>query len=136
MVQNFGYWPQTKGGRIRKRYRFGEYVAIVRSDFDPIDVEDDEIEYFFVMAVFKLPDLQLCLAVASEMSANARAIWARLPELSPGESEAFLGVFSNGAHSNYGTSSDWTNLDKFVTKALDMARDRLNVSAEVSEEPM
>lgn len=135
MVENFEYWPQTNGGTNRKRFRFGEYVAIVRSDFDPID-DEDEIEYLFVMAVFKLPELQLCLAVASEMSAGVRGLHERHPELAPEGNEAFLGVFSSGAHSNLGTSSDWADLDKFVTKALDVARGRLNVRAEVTEEPM
>ena len=83
MVENFEYWPQTKGGTNRKRFRFGNYVAIVRSDFDPIEDEDDEIEYLFVMAVFKLPELQLCLAVASEMSAEVRGLYERHPELAP-----------------------------------------------------
>ena len=36
MVENFRYWPQTKGGRIRKQFRFGDYLAIVLSDFNPI----------------------------------------------------------------------------------------------------
>ena len=31
------------------------------SDFDPIDDDDDEIEYVYVMAVFKLPERELCL---------------------------------------------------------------------------
>ena len=136
MVENFWYWPQTKGGRIRKRFRFGEYLAMVLNDFDPIENEDDEIEYTYVMAVYKLPEDQICLFVTSEMNAEVRALRERHPELNPGGDQAFLGVFSKEGHSNLGTSSDWTDLDKFVTKALDVARVRLNVRAEVIEEPV
>ena len=136
MLENFGYWPQPKGGTNRKRFRFGDYAAFVRSDFDPIDDEDDEIEYLFVMAVFKLPERQLCLAVASEMSAEVKALWERHPELNPGREQAFLGVFSGEGHSNLGSSSDWTDLDKFTTSALDLAREQLNVRAEATEQPV
>ena len=66
MVENFGYWPQTKGGRIRKRFRFREYLAIVVSDFDPTENEDDEIEYIYVMAVYKMPEDQIRLFVTSD----------------------------------------------------------------------
>ena len=136
MVENYWYWPQTKGGRIRKRFRFGEYVAMVLSDFNPIENEDDEIEYIYVMAVYKLPEDQIRLFVTSEMSAEARALWERRPELNPGGNLAFLGFFSKEGHSNLGTSSDWTDLDKFVTKALEVARKELDVRAEATEDPV
>ena len=136
MVEKFGYWPQPKGGTNRKRFRFGEYVAAIRSDFDPIEDEDYGIEYLYVMPVFKLPEQQLCLCVASEMSIEVRGLWNRYPELDPGREQAFLGVFSGEGHSNLGSSSDWTDLDKFTAKALDMAREQLNVREQAIEDPV
>ncbi len=134
MAQNFGYWPQPKGGTLRKQFRFGDYVAVVLSDFLPVEDDDDEIEYLYVMGVFKLPEKQICLAVASEMSAEVRALWERHPELNPGGAQAFLGVFPGDGHTNLGSSSDWTDLDKFTTKALDVAREQLNVREQAIED--
>ena len=136
MLENFGYSPYTRGGRIRKQFRFGEYLAIIVSDFDPIENEEDEIEYIFVMAVYKMPKDQIRLFVTSEMSAGARNIWAKSPELSPGEDVAFLGLFLGVGHSNLGMSSDWTDLDKFTTKALDVASEQLNVREQAIEDPV
>lgn len=124
MSGNLGYWPEVidQGGKLRKQFRFGEYVAYVHSDFDPFDDDDDDaIEYLYVMAVFKLPEEELCLCVASEMTAEVRGLRERHPELFPKGNHPFLGVFSGEIHYNLGASSDWADLEKFTFKALDVA---------------
>ena len=97
------YWPQVEGGKVRSETRFGRYVAVVKSDLQSLG----EVEYLYVMAVFKMPQKKLCLCVASEVNTFAREMALKdLPD------DPILGVFPGDAHRNLGASSDWGDIDR------------------------
>ena len=134
MEETWEYWPDVKGGKLRKQFRFSSYGAIALGDFEPFD---DEIQYLYIIAVFELPEKKLCPCVASELSQELLDLWKRHPEFDPGGNAHILGLFTpQGGPSDLGVSSDWADIEKFTTKALDVARSQLKVRAPATEEPL
>jgi hypothetical protein len=108
------HWPAIQGGRPGRRFCFGDYSAIVLTDVE----FQGTIEYLYVMPVFKMPENRFCLCVTSETN--------RL--YGQGEQRShFLGLFDGQRHRNYGASDDWSDIEKFTVRALELARDYLKV---------
>ena len=86
----------------------------------------EEIEYLYLMPVFRVADQELCLCVASEKNRLHGKSFAGDGTMDVGESH-FLGVFPGDGHLNLGSSNDWADLDRFTAKALEVARQHLGV---------
>jgi hypothetical protein len=123
------YWPAVKGGKPWRRFRFGDYQALVLTELESVGF----IEYLHVMAVFKVPENKLCLCVAAERN---RMHERKLPGEGTSDSAGshFLGLFLGKVHMNFGSSNDWANIDRFSARALELACDHLKVDAEAVEE--
>ena len=63
MQEEGGHWPAVKNvGTPTRSFRFGDYVATVCTEV----VAAGEIEYLYLMPVFRVSDQKLSLCVASE----------------------------------------------------------------------
>ena len=123
------YWPVFEGGRVTRRFRFANYQAAIVTDMR----STGNVEYLYVMLIFKMPEDKLCLCIASEKNRNyGRRIQGDQP-FDFGASH-FLGLFPGQGHQNFGTSNDWADIDRFTARALELARDHLKVSDEAVEE--
>jgi formylglycine-generating enzyme required for sulfatase activity len=122
------YWPPVQGGTPVKRFRFGEFEAVVVSGVQSLG----GIQYLYVMSVYRLPEGELYLCVASEENAldEPQGRGRRAGSMAGSH---FLGLFTGGRHLNLGLSDDWADLEKFTAKALDVARRHIGVLAKVKE---
>jgi len=122
------YWPIIQGGSITRLFRFGEYLAALVTDMQSPGL----IEYLYVMLVTKILDDKLCLCIASEKDTTYGKKFADASFHSRGSH--VLCVFTGDFHLNYGASNDWADIDLFTARALELARDQLNISGEAVEE--
>lgn len=130
MPESRGYWPAVKGGTPRRRFRFGEYEALVLTDLQ----STSPIKYLYVLTVFKMPEKTLRLCVASETNLlYGRKILGDQPFETGGSH--YLGLFPGQGHVNLGPSNDWADLEKFTAKAISVARERLAVADPAVEDP-
>ena len=123
------YWPAVKCGKPWKRFRFGDYRALLLTDLEPLG----SIQCLYVLQVFKVPERKLCLCVAAETN---RMHGMRRP--GDGKSGSggshFLGLFPGQGHMNFGSSNDWANIEIFAAKAVELARSHLKVDGRAVEE--
>ena len=115
------YMPVIVQARWVQRFQLGSYQAMVGTDC----ISDGLTHYLHVMYVSKDAENQPCLAVTSEYSPSEDRT------VSP-----CLCLFFGGQHLNAGVSQDWTELDIFVPKALEMAAEALAISEAPRELPL
>ena len=70
------------------------------------------IEYLYVMAVYRVEENTPCTFITCEKNAMASAL---------GGGSHFLCAFANESHLNFGSSDEWTDLNKFRDRAQCMA---------------
>jgi hypothetical protein len=108
------YLPTITNGKPARSYLLGPYTAILFTDCE----SKGFIDYLFILYIFREGDRRPFFAVASEMN----RVTARM-----GLRGRFLGVFPGQGHHNLGLSQDWTDIDKFTRKALQVAAHYLEV---------
>lgn len=126
------YLPALTNARRVASYVIGPYIGVLLTDCEASGV----IDYKHVLFVY-LPDPvnpgkppQVVMAVAAELSSMLK------PPSDAEQPEAyFLGVFPGDGHYNLGMSEDWADLEKFAARAVEVARERLEVSRPVMRIP-
>jgi hypothetical protein len=73
------------------------------------------VKYLYILVVYER-DGEPCLFVASEVNEEREAF---------GGGSHFLGVFPGDGHLNLGDSDEWANRERFVERALGIARERV-----------
>ncbi len=129
MSEPRGYWPAIEGGTVVRLFTFGEHRAVLLTGMRSLGV----IQYLHVLLIFEVPENRLCLCVSSEKN----LLYGRsAPGGEPRDvgGSHFLGLFHGQGHVNFGSSNDWADLEKFCTRALEVARGPLGVPAEAVEE--
>jgi hypothetical protein len=114
------YLPMLTDARVVNRYKMGPYLAVVLTDCK----SGGMIAYRHVVMVYTFePEPggesrpRPILAVAAEES-----------EILEDHNACFLGIFPGDGHLNLGHSTDWADLDKFTTKALEIIASHLHTT--------
>lgn len=105
------YAPAIDSATPLHRYDLGEYEAVLLGKIK----SRGAIEYLFILAVFRqgVP----CLFVTSEVNG-----------MSLGNGSHFLCVFQDDTHVNMGASDEWSILERFESKALELAGKHLHIN--------
>lgn len=122
----------TKSDPIRV-FRLGDHLALLLEKPKPIaeGAAAGMIDFVYalvVMTATKQPDL--VYIVTSEKSGKELRKMAKETTGFDQSLHPFLCIFDQtGGHHNLGDSPDWENQDKFTTRALEIARERLGIQA-------
>ena len=123
------YWPLIEGGRVVQQFEFADYRAVLLTE----PISRGRFDYLYVLLVFKLSTSKLCLCVASErLNDYGRKALPDIP-LPLGESYT-LGVYPGKGHRNLGSSNDWSDIEKFTTRAFKIVRSELRVSVKIVDD--
>lgn len=114
------YLPMLTDARVVNRYKIGPYLAVVLTDCK----SDGVITYQHVVMVY---------IFETEPGGESRprpvmAVAAERSEILDDHDSYFLGVFPGDGHLNMGHSSDWANLGKFTTRALEVIAGHLDLT--------
>lgn len=102
------YAPAVKSANPIETRQLGDgHTAVLLDDI----VSAGSVKYAFLLVLFDDATQEPVLFVASEVN--------RLAKLGGGSH--FLGVFDGNGHANMGVSDDWSDPDKFLTKAMNIA---------------
>ncbi len=107
--------PLTKATPVSTRM-IESYRVVILTDCEGIGA----IQYAHAAFVYPADSSRPIFVVASEVNALAKVI---------GGGSHFICTYDNG-HSNYGSSDDWADLEKFTQEALSMIRKRFSGSDE------
>lgn len=134
--------PILTNARVYKSFRMGNYSAALLKKVESVG----PINYLHVLAVIKNGEDTPCFYVTSEINTMQREFLKVAsktdPELAAHLDEIdydspFLCTFTqSGMHSNIEQSSEWSDIDKFTTKALDIARNHLKIKEPPMEVPI
>ena len=106
------YRPAIQEAEPLREFHFPEYEAVLLGDIQSAGL----IKYEYVLQVIHKATRMPCLYVAAEENEMANVL---------GGGSHFLCVFQGGDHRNYGDSDDWADVDKFATRALQLASETL-----------
>jgi hypothetical protein len=107
--------PLIKSARGVRRYRLGTYVAEL---FDRVEGAG-VVAYLYVLAVTEADGETPRLYVTSEVNRMADVL---------GGGSHFLGAFVERGHLNMGASDEWADLERFASRALEVAARQLGVA--------
>jgi hypothetical protein len=110
------YAPPLEGTTESGRVEIGAAHEGVLYDYPPPEQQKSSVKYLYTLAVHAKGGGQPILFVTSEYNKMP-------PERRSGSH--FLGVFAGDGHINLGASDDWADRDRFRTRALEVARERL-----------
>lgn len=120
------YLPMVTEAKNVSNYAVGPYFAAVYTDCKSRGM----IEYKHIVVVYRFDkdkdQPQPFFAVAAEIASPLR----QMRENSDEGEWYFLGVFDGTGHFNLGRSTEWSDLDKFKRRALEVIRERLNIQHE------
>lgn len=120
----------TKSDPIRV-FRLGDHLALLLEKPKPIaeGAAAGMIDFVYalvVMTATKQPDL-VCIVTSEKSGKELRKMAKETTEFDQ-SLHPFLCIFDQtGGHHNLGDSPDWENQDKFTTRALVIARERLGI---------
>ena len=113
------YWPRISKATTLKEYRLGEYRGVLLSEIESLQ----RVHFQYIFGVYNSAG-EMCYCVASEKEDAAFILANNL-----GTPSFFLGIFPGDGHLNLGTSLDWGDADKFVSKALEIIEKQFGVKA-------
>ena len=109
--RGMAYTPRIASAEPQARYEVAGREAVLLGNI----VSAGMVQYLYLLVVYE-SDGQPCLFDASELNADREAF---------GGGSHFLGVFTGDGHLNMGDSDEWANQERFVERALAIARERL-----------
>jgi hypothetical protein len=109
------YIPGVGESNPLRRYRLGQYVAVLAGDIK----SPGQVSYLYILSFVRDGENEPSVYVASEVD--------RFSFLGGGSH--VLGVFDAAGHHNLGASDDWADLDRFATEALTVGARYLGVTA-------
>jgi hypothetical protein len=115
------YFPAIPKARLVKQFSIVIYHAILVTDCESVG----GIYYDPVIFIREAAEPEPLLAMASEIA-----------DVVPDTGERFMCMFYHGMHYNFGSSSDWLDIEKFTDKALNIALNHLSVFERVQELPI
>lgn len=107
--------PLIRGAKAVERYRLGSYLAVLFAEIESVGA----MEYLFILALLEEGAPEPRLFITSEVNAMAGVF---------GGGSHFLGLFDQTGHANMGASDEWAERERFTTKALALAAERLGVA--------
>jgi len=111
------YGPPISSAKALRYYDMGSHVGVLFGELACAGA----IEYIYVLAVSPIDDQTAVLYVTAEKN----------PDVISGDTGShFLCTFEGGMHSNFGSSDDWADAEKFEARALQVAAERLGFSIE------
>lgn len=113
MNQQNKYWPLISSANRLREYTLNDHQALLLGDIE----STGRVQYHFVLLVYD-PAGEICFAVTSERNTFAD------PEKTP---SYFLGVFRGYLRENRGKSVDWGDLETFAKRALEIAKESLQI---------
>jgi len=105
------YAPRVVSAEPVARYEVAGRKAVLLGNI----VSAGMVQYLYILVVYE-QDGEPCLFVASEVNQDREAF---------GGGSHFLGVFPGDGHLNLGDSDEWADRERFVERALAIARERL-----------
>jgi len=105
------YAPRIASAKPMARYEVAGRQAVLLGNI----VSAGMVKYLYILVVYER-DGEPCLFVASEVNEEREAF---------GGGSHFLGVFPGDGHLNLGDSDEWANRERFVERALGIARERV-----------
>jgi len=106
------YAPAIIDAKEVERFKLGPYDARLLTDIKA----QGFVRYLYVLVIIK--DGEPCYFVSSEVNEMAAEL---------GGGSHFLCSFEGDRHSNYGCDDKWADLATFKEKAVEMAKDQLNI---------
>jgi hypothetical protein len=100
--------------KVLSRFEMGPYTCVLHGDVESIGL----IEFGHVLEVLDPATGRRVYAVASERNQLASSL---------GGSSHFLCAYDGGTHLNYGSSNDWADREKFLSRARELVREKLGV---------
>ena len=116
------YGPPICDAKPLRYYDMGSHVGVLFGELACAGL----VEYLYVLAVSPINDENNLFYVTAERNQMEEAI----PGLEGGRGSHFLCTFEGGLHSNFGSSDDWADVEKFEARALEMAAERLGFPIE------
>ncbi len=115
------YFPFILQARMVKQWSVGAYRAVLVSDC----VSMGPIHYTYALYFREKDDPLPLLCMASEIGDD-----------DPDQDGRFLCRFYQGRHSNFGQSTDWLDLEKFLPAAFGIAAQTLGITEQPVELPL
>jgi hypothetical protein len=127
------YLPRVKSFKIHRIYRLGQFLCTVGTDCD--NLPQLQIQYVHIMYVNEPGNSMPIYATACETNHH---IAERVAKGEAVEAHYAFGIFPNTEtrHITVSWSDQWAELDTFIAKSLEVAREQYEVIDDVIEMPM
>jgi len=113
--------PPISDAKPLRYYDMGSHVGVLFGELSSAGF----IEYLFVLAVSPISDQNNLFYVTAEKNGMEA-----IPGLEGNGGSHFLCTFEGGEHSNFGSSDDWADVEKFEARALELAAEQLGFPIE------
>jgi hypothetical protein len=112
------YGPPISDAKPLRYYDMGSHVGVLFGEL----ACGGSVEYLYVLAVSPINDENNLFYVTAEKSG--------MQDVIPGGGSHFLCCFEGGTHSNFGSSDEWADVERFEARALELAAERLGFPIE------